>query len=327
MRNKKIAGCLMALSLCLAAAPVTAFAADDETSLTGTVTTDGGKLNVRSSAGLDGEIITQLADGTEVEVISTEDGWASIVMPESVGYVSAEYLCLSEEDGGAETTETGVADDEAAGDEEESAVVSGTADTDDGETEDTESTGDDALTPDGNLTLVDDVETASESGKQFITVTTKSGNYFYLMIDRDDDGDETVHFLNLVDEADLLALMDEEEAAEYEESVAAAIAEAEATADEETEEAEAEEPAEEKKSGSFAPAVFLLLTVAGAGGAFVFLKQKGSKKAEQEKPDPDADYEEDEEEYDFPEEEEGEPDSSEEEEDDYDYDSEDDELV
>lgn len=69
----------------------------------------------------------------------------------------------------------------------------------------------DAITPDGNLTLVDDFSGETTAGKQFVTIVTKNGNYFYLIIDRDDNGKETVHFLNQVDESDLLSLMDEEE--------------------------------------------------------------------------------------------------------------------
>ena len=67
------------------------------------------------------------------------------------------------------------------------------------------------LTPEGNLTLVDDISGEVKDAKQFVTLVTKNGNYFYLIIDRDDEGKETVHFLNQVDEADLLALMEEEE--------------------------------------------------------------------------------------------------------------------
>ena len=58
------------------------------------------------------------------------------------------------------------------------------------------------LTPKGNATLVDDFG----GNKQLITVTTKGGNYFYILIDRAAEGEQTVHFLNQVDEADLMAL-------------------------------------------------------------------------------------------------------------------------
>ena len=66
-----------------------------------------------------------------------------------------------------------------------------------------------ALTPEGNMSLRDDINSASSDEKQFITVTTKNGNYFYLIIDRAEDGENMVHFLNQVDEADLLALMED----------------------------------------------------------------------------------------------------------------------
>ena len=65
------------------------------------------------------------------------------------------------------------------------------------------------LTPKGNATLVDDFG----GNKQLITVTTKGGNYFYILIDRATEGEQTVHFLNQVDEADLMALTENGEAA------------------------------------------------------------------------------------------------------------------
>ena len=59
------------------------------------------------------------------------------------------------------------------------------------------------------MSLTDDIGSATSDEKQFITVTTRNGNYFYLIIDRADEGENTVHFLNQVDEADLLALIED----------------------------------------------------------------------------------------------------------------------
>ena len=38
------------------------------------------------------------------------------------------------------------------------------------------------LAPEGNMTLVDDITGESAGDKQFITVVTKGGNYFYLSL-------------------------------------------------------------------------------------------------------------------------------------------------
>ena len=69
------------------------------------------------------------------------------------------------------------------------------------------------LTPEGNMTLVDDIEGDAAEDKQFIVVQSRGGHYFYIIIDHAAEGENTVHFLNQVDEADLLSIIEEEEKA------------------------------------------------------------------------------------------------------------------
>ena len=152
-----------------------------------------------------------------------------------------------------------------------------------------------ALTPEGNLTLVDDYHTnySDGSGQQFITLVSKSGNTFYLVIDRNAKGQQTVHFMNLVDEADLLALMEEEDADAY-------TAEKEAAAQAEQDRLKAEEDATEQlkenkvtKIASGFLGVVVLIALAAGGIFYAFAKQKQKKQAEKEALDPDANYTED----------------------------------
>jgi hypothetical protein len=124
------------------------------------------------------------------------------------------------------------------------------------------------LTPDGQLTLVDDLTGDAAQGKQFITVVTKDGNYFYLVIDRTGDADN-VYFLNLVDEADLMALLEEAGAVA---TTAPAVTEPEPTTPTPVEPEPVIEPEPE---GGFDTGMVLgivaLLALAG-GGALLYFK-------------------------------------------------------
>ena len=195
--------------------------------------------------------------------------------------------------------------------EVEQPVLTSTTDEEDVVTVTDEETG--ALTPEGNLTLVDDYHTnySDGSGQQFITLVSKSGNTFYLVIDRNSKGAQTVHFMNLVDEADLLSLMEDEDAEAYTaEKEAAAQAEQERKqAEEDTKKTEEEaaasgtEQPKENKITKYA-ATFLgmiaLVALAAGGGFYAFMKQKQKKQAEKEALDPDADYTEDKGDFEIP---------------------------
>ena len=240
---------------------------------TGTVTTNGGKLNVRTGAGLDNYAFAQLPNGTVVEVVGTDGDWYMVRLPEKIGYVYSGYMTLSDT-GGEAGGGLSLSVDPNKLSELFEQLMGGSGGT--------------ALTPDGNLSLIDDIGSSARSGKQFITVETKNGNVFYLIIDRDDEGEETVHFLNQVDEADLLTLMgDDAPAAETpavcnckEKCVAGAVNTncpvcknnlSGCSGKEVVAEPEPEPEQPEKKSSGGLLVIVLLLALAG-GGAFAYVK-------------------------------------------------------
>lgn len=255
---------------------------------TGTVTTNGGKLNVRTGAGLDNYAFAQLPNGTVVEVVGTDGDWYMVRLPEKIGYVYSGYMTLSDAGGEADSGLSLSIDPDKLSELFEQ-LMGGS--------------GDAALTPDGNLSLIDDIGSSARSGKQFITVETRNGNVFYLIIDRDDEGEETVHFLNQVDEADLLTLMgDDAPAAETpavcnckEKCAAGAVNTncpvcknnlSECSGKETVTEPEPEPEQPEKKGSGGLLVVVLLLALAG-GGVFAYVKFIKPKQGVKVSADPD----------------------------------------
>lgn len=74
---------------------------ENDSGQTGTVTTGGGNLNVRTGAGMDYTAFTQLPNGTTVKVIGTDGDWLKVILPEKVGYVYSSYMTVSDGEAGS----------------------------------------------------------------------------------------------------------------------------------------------------------------------------------------------------------------------------------
>lgn len=111
------------------------------------------------------------------------------------------------------------------------------------------------LTPDGNANLIDNV--TDNKNLQFITVTAKDGNIFYIIIDKASTN-QNVYFLNTVDESDLTALVDDYE-------VPAEPEQTEPDNEENSDEEQTEEDTEKESGGGL---FYLLLILVAAGGLF-----------------------------------------------------------
>ena len=261
----------------------------------GTVVTGGSCLNVRTGAGMDYEIIDRLSHGEEVKVIGSEGDWYEVIVPEQKGYVHGYYLELFEKAGQNSEIDLTMLMYLMG-------LMFGSLENAGGETIENGKPPF-AFTPDGNLTLIDDflqieapaTEDSARIEKQFITVQSKNGNTFYIVIDRNGDN-ENVYFLNLVDEADLMALMEDENgetaaptcsctdkcaigaintSCEICRSNMSECAGKETVTEPEPTEP-AKEPAAKKKSASFLP-VLVLLIAGAAGGAVYWFKFRKPK--------------------------------------------------
>lgn len=164
------------------------------------------------------------------------------------------------------------------------------------------------LTEEGNMTVTDDIyqlivekitqtgedgteviETTVIENKQFITVHTRSGAEFYIVIDRSRDS-ENVYFLNQVDDEDLFALLEANDSAtpctcaekcaagEVNTECAVCRMNMKSCTGKEVQKAEVTEtsPESEQKKANPMPIVVLILLI-GGGAAVYFLKFCKSK--------------------------------------------------
>lgn len=133
-----------------------------------------------------------------------------------------------------------------------------------------------AFSTPGNAQLVDDKE--NDDTKQFLTIQTKKGNTFYMVIDRSSTS-ENVYMMSLVDENDLAEFLDETEDSKTEEEQKVVIPET-TTETAPAVEKETEEETTQKNTGG--ADIWKLCTIVLAGGlgigAVVVYLKYGRKK-------------------------------------------------
>lgn len=133
-----------------------------------------------------------------------------------------------------------------------------------------------AFSTPGNAQLVDDKE--NDDTKQFLTIQTKNGNTFYMVIDRSSTS-ENVYMMSLVDENDLAEFLDETEDSKTEEEQKVVIPE---TTTETTSAVEKETEEETTQKNTGGADIWKLCTIVLAGGlgigAVVVYLKYGRKK-------------------------------------------------
>lgn len=123
----------------------------------------------------------------------------------------------------------------------------------------------------GNGELLDDI--TDDETKQFLTVQTKNGNTFFMVIDRSRNS-ENVYMLSLVDEYDLAEFIEEEETEPVEEKPAVIV----------------EEPQPEKGGMGMGALLTIILLGAGGVGGYYYFKILKPKREEEEAESEDLEF-------------------------------------
>ncbi len=132
----------------------------------------------------------------------------------------------------------------------------------------------------GNGELLDDI--TNDETKQFLTVQTKNGNTFFMVIDRSRNS-ENVYMLSLIDEHDLAEFLEEEKTEPVEEKPAVIVEEPQP-------EPVQEEPQPEKGGMGMGALLTIILLGAGGAGGYYYFKILKPKREEEEAESEDLEF-------------------------------------
>ena len=132
----------------------------------------------------------------------------------------------------------------------------------------------------GNGELLDDI--SNDETKQFLTVQTKNGNTFFMVIDRSRNS-ENVYMLSLIDEYDLAEFIEEEKSEPVEEKPAVIVEEPQP-------EPVQEEPQPEKGGMGMGALLTIILLGAGGAGGYYYFKILKPKREEEEAESEDLEF-------------------------------------
>lgn len=135
----------------------------------------------------------------------------------------------------------------------------------------------------GNGELLDDKK--EDESKEFLTIQTKNGNTFFLILDRSSNT-ENVYMLSMIDESDLAEFVDETKTKEEPEVVIPETTPEESTIEPET---EVKNPQENRGMNLGAMAAIGILAAAGIGAGY-YLKVVKPKKEEDEEDAEDLEF-------------------------------------